>query len=167
MLRTLVMPEYRMVILHDADADAWVPGPAAARGVSGDGYRIVLVTWQELAPVAVDVTVLAGAPEPAAASSWDGESALTLHCATGLLVLEGGFRPGVPDSLTLPRPGTYHVRARWRGGTQARQRTQETLHLATEQDWDLDRMDDTFQELAGIEQYRFDLWPATTNGVSQ
>jgi hypothetical protein len=166
-LRTLVMPEYRTVILHDADADGWLPGPAAAQGVTGDGYRIVLVTWQELAPVAVDVTVLAGEPEPqpAASGDWVGECAMTLHCATGVLVLQGGVRPGLPDSINLPRAGTFHVRARWRGGAQARHRTQETLHLATEQDWDLDRMHEAFQELAGIERYRFDLWPATTHGV--
>jgi hypothetical protein len=170
---TLVTPHRSSVVIHDADADAWINSPATELGANSDGYRIELFTWQDAAPVAIRIVVCDGAPdtgepsagrtsEPDAPSDapWEGERQLTFYSETALVVVEGGFRDGAPQSLILPAPGTYHVRARWRGGHESQKRTQVVLQTAIDENWDTPRTSAALRETGGVEQYRFDLWPS-------
>src|SRR5689334_8578206 len=153
----LVTADDRMIVICDRGSDASLRVVDQRRGADGDGYRVVLRTAQDSAPVRVDLVVWDGRPADLGPDEWDGEQRLTL-LSPGADLLVTGAEARLPGRWTLPAAGTYDVLVRWRRGEEARAQADDARRRRASQGWSLERARRARGRLAGIEEYRLDAW---------
>ncbi|GAA2616725.1 hypothetical protein GCM10010399_54550 [Dactylosporangium fulvum] len=142
-------PDYRLIILCDADSDA-DEGLADAIGRAGSGiavatdWSVVISVAQDLIAVDVRLVYREGTPGPAEPLEFD------IDLPTGTVRL-GDPGAGAIGGDIEGGPGVYRVRVTTHGRDEAVAALQALRTAGGYTEADLDRY-------AGVEQYRLELW---------
>ena len=127
--------------------------------IGASPLRVAIKAGQEAVAIAVGIQVWDAAPGEAPAGVWEGQRVLRVGFPRGALIVESiaagpiPLQPTGSERLTLPAgPGAYFVKAWHRG----RERAAAAVHeLGRDQAGPA-----RYAELAGVEEYLLQIWPA-------